>query len=361
MKVTVITPYDSSNAGAFLQAYCLKRALEKLGCDVCHIPTRDAEYVRGLYYKEKPTRKKEKLFRWKFEKKKRYGMMNYKKFSEDQRSFRVISPSEDNADVHVLGSDEIWNIRQPVFRKDVFWGIEMAPAISYAASIGSASIEEFEKYPKQIKAIQKLKTVLVRDERTKELVDKYSSEKAQIVCDPTMLVSVSEYGREFKDEYVSRNQCLLIYAYTLKKEQIRALKQYARKKGLKTVACCFFHDWCDHQCVCSPLEFSSLIRQCEAVVTTTFHGSIFSILNHANFVSVPVSPKTSQLLSQFGLEHRLLEEARFSAETLFQVLDGELPDYDEVEEKISRIRQESVQKLSEALKSICGEDNGFYL
>lgn len=350
MKVTVITPYDSSNAGAFLQAYCLKHALEKLGCDVCHIPTRDAEYVKGLYYKEKPAGKKEKIFRWKFEKKKSYGMMNYEKFSEDQKAFHVISLPEDNADVHILGSDEIWNINQPAFRKDVFWGIGMEPVISYAASIGSASVEEFDRYPEKIKAIQKLKTVLVRDERTKKMVDKYSSEKAQIVCDPTMLVPVSEYGREFKDEYVSRNRCLLIYAYKLNKEEIRAIKKYARKRGLKTVACCFFHDWCDHQCVCSPLEFSSLIRQCEAVITTTFHGSIFSILNHANFVSVPVSPKTSQLLSQFGLEHRLLEKACFSAQTLSEILDGELPDYSEVEEKISQIRQESVQKLVSALK-----------
>lgn len=360
MNVTVITPYDSSNIGAFLQAYCLKCALEKLDCDVCHIQTRSAEYVRKLYYKEKPTRKKEKLFRWKFEKKKKYGQMNYEKFLEDQKIFHVISPSKDHADVYVLGSDEIWNIRQPVFRKDVFWGIGLKPAISYATSIGSASIEEFGKYPEQIEAIQKLKTILVRDERTKKMVDQYSSKKAQIVCDPTMLVPVSEYGREFKDDYISRNRCLLIYAYTLKKEEIRAIKQYARKNGLKTVACCFFHDWCDHQCVCSPLEFSSLICQCEAIVTSTFHGSIFSILNHANFVSVPVSPKTSQLLFQFGLESRMLEETGFSAEALSQILDAELPDYSEVEEQISQIRQESMQKLSVALKLACGENDELY-
>ena len=36
MNVLVITPFDSSNYGAFLQAYCLKRKLESMGHTVAH-------------------------------------------------------------------------------------------------------------------------------------------------------------------------------------------------------------------------------------------------------------------------------------------------------------------------------------
>ena len=68
MKITVVTPYDSSNYGAYLQAFCLKYYLEKEGHEVVHVPTRDAEYVRNLYYRDKPLSKKDKLMPWKFRK-----------------------------------------------------------------------------------------------------------------------------------------------------------------------------------------------------------------------------------------------------------------------------------------------------
>lgn len=353
MKIVIVTPYDSSNYGAYLQAYCLKHQLEKMNHKILHIPTRDAEYVRNLYYRDKPVSKREKLMPWKFKAKKQFGMRKMKLFQLDQKVFHVVDPEQVDADLYILGSDEIWNIMQPAFRRTVFWGVGMSPAISYASSIGRSNIDSFEKYPELINAVRKLNKVLVRDERTRQFVKKYTGEDVPIVCDPTMLVPVEEYGREFHDSYIEKNDCLLIYAYNLEKKAQKSIKAYARQNKMKVVSCCFQHDWCDYQCECSPLQFSSLIRQCQAVITTTFHGTIFSILNHANFVSIPVSPKTDQLLAQVGLENRLLPKEQLSASSIGKILNGESIDYAIIEQTIRTLRAISVDALQRAIKTAC--------
>lgn len=354
MIITIITPFDSSNYGAFLQAYCLKLQLENDGHAVQHIYTRNAQYVRNLYYSDAPTRKKEWLHFWNFYKKKKFGIRKLELFRRDQCAFQVVQDTS-NTDLFILGSDEIWNINQEVFRQDVFWGIGYQPAISYAASIGNASASVLLNEQKYVDAVRDLKDVLVRDAHTKEFVDSVLEKRnASLVCDPTMLIPVREYSEKFQDDYLIHNDCLLVYAYHVNKQQRTAINKYAKKHHMKTVSCCFWHEWCDHQCDCSPLQFSSLIRQCKAVFTTTFHGSIFSILNHANFVSVPTSIKTSQLLSQFGLEFRLLPENIFSEETLTVALDETKIDYDTVERTVKLVREQSVNELRRAIKLVSG-------
>ena len=359
MKITVITPFDSANFGAYLQAYCLKIFLEDAGHTVMHLPTRDAKYVRNLYYRDKPASKREKLFRIQFNAKKEYGKRKYKIFKQAQEFFNVINPDDDTADVHILGSDEIWNITQPAFRKTVFWGEGLSNVISYAASIGKASIEQFDQMPEHLNYLNDIKHCLVRDKRTANFVNHYTNKKAEIVCDPTMLIPVGEYGVEISDSYIKSNDCLLVYAYKLNKKQKTIIKQFASRNHLKIVSCCFYHDWCDYQCECSPLQFSSLIQQCKAVVTTTFHGSIFSMLNHAKFVSIPQSPKTTQLLKQFDMTDAIIENNSFSVASLTDKLLNSSLKYDEFEEKLAVIRKHSTSALSSAINDVVSSADSF--
>lgn len=358
MKITVVTPFDSANYGAYLQAYCLKHQLEVWGHEVNHVLTRDKDYVRRLYYTDFPKTKGDKLMPWRFSKKKRYGIEKYRLFLEDQKVFNVTNHPSD--ELCILGSDEIWNIKQPAFRKDIFWGKGMPSVISYATSIGGAVLESFEKYPELINAIRKLDIALVRDQRTKEFVKKYSPDgNVDVVCDPTMLIPVDAYGKSYDDTYLKEHDCLLVYAYSLRDNEIKTIRQYARHHGLKTVSCCFYHSWCDHQCMGGPLQFSSMIRQCKAVVTTTFHGSIFSILNQANFVSIPASPKTNQLLAQLGLSGRLVERERFTEDTIMSVLNERI-DYQDVKRQIEEIRAASLEKLQQAINMSAGKQTFDY-
>ncbi len=348
MKIVVVTPFDSANFGAYLQAYCLKYFLESKGHEVVHIPTRSYEYVRNLYYRDKPVSKRDKLFIKEFKERNAFGRKKWELFVEAQKHFKIDNSGSTNADLFILGSDEIWNVRQAAFRRDVFWGIDLSPVISYAASIGSSTPEEIKMYPEQINAVRNLSKVLVRDMRTKEFVENVCSVEASIVCDPTLLVSVGEYGDTYSDEFVKNNDCLLIYSYSLTKKEITSIKEFAAANGLKTVSCCFYHKWCDHVCHCSPLQFSDLIRQCKAVVTTTFHGSIFSIVNHMKFISITSNPKTVQLLREVELDDHLINPDEVDCKKLQDIYRLDI-DYKHIEDLISISRRKSSDCLEQAI------------
>ena len=348
MNITVVTPYDSSNYGAFLQAYCLQQYLVSAGHSVTHIPTRPADYVEALYFHRMPVTKKEKLIPGVYRRHTAYGKKKYELFSRAQKAFHVTEDLSDT-ELIVLGSDEIWNVKNPVFAASVFWGKINIPTISYAASVGDADEETFRSFPDQIEQLRRLKCALVRDENTRRFVEAHFGLKPEIVCDPTILWPVDRYGEECEDPYVRKHNCLLVYSYGLSKKEIREIRSYAKKKHLKTVSCCFPNRWCDHQVECGPLAFSSLIRQCREYYTSTFHGTIFGLLNHAKFVCSTEHPKTLHLLQQFGLEDRLLRKENFSADALADIFSRRIA-YKKVDRIVLQMREQSGQKLEEAIR-----------
>lgn len=355
MKITVVTPYDSSNYGAFLQAYCLQQYLISAGHTVTHIPTRPADYVEALYFHRMPSTKKEKLIPGVYRSHTAFGKKKYELFRGAQEAFHVTEDLSDT-DLMILGSDEIWNVNNPVFASAVFWGNIRIPSISYAASVGDADPETFRFFPDQIEQLRRLKCALVRDKNTQKLVESYTALSPEIVCDPTILWPVDLYGEKCEDEYVRKHNCLLIYSYGLSKREVREIRRYARAKGLKTVACCFYHRWCDHQVECGPLAFPDLIRQCREYYTTTFHGSIFGMLTHAKFVCRSANPKTLDLLRQYGLEDRLITKEDFSADDLAQIFSRRIR-YKKTDRIVQDMRQESQRKLADAIRMVEEEKN----
>lgn len=55
----------------------------------------------------------------------------------------------------------------------------------------------------------------------------------------------------------------------------------------------------------SPLEFLSLIRDAECVYTTTFHGSIFTFLQHKRCYVDIKSKKVKDLLAWTGMTNQV--------------------------------------------------------
>ena len=102
MNIAVITPFDSANYGAYLQAYCLKAVLENMGHTVIHLRTREEAYIRNLYYKKKPVSKRDKVFPWKFRRKVAFGKRKLELFLKDQAEFQVMNPEECDPDLYIL-------------------------------------------------------------------------------------------------------------------------------------------------------------------------------------------------------------------------------------------------------------------
>lgn len=347
MKIAIVTVPDSANFGSFLQAYSLKLVLEDWGHEAVFLATRDQEYLKKIYVNWRP-RKHHLKHPVQFIMKNLNGTEKMLKFQADQQLLEIHEQNgKEHFDMFLLGSDEIWNVRAEVFRNPVFYGKGMSPAAAYAVSAGSAAYEDFLKYPDIMESIRNIPDILVRDRNTLGIVEHIVHDVPSIVCDPTFLVSADRLTQPYKDTFLENNDYLVIYLYpgSVSKETVRIIKRFARKHGMKLVSVGFWNGWCDYNVTCRPLEFSSVIKGASAVVTGTFHGTIFSILNKKRFISIGLTIKVKELLEQLDLNDRHVEKTDISEELLEKKIMHDVTGYDRIDKKIQEQRQESLRLL----------------
>ena len=104
-----------------------------------------------------------------------------------------------------------------------------------------------------------------------------------------------------------------------------------------------------------PMTTIYLIRHAEYVCTDSFHVSVFSILNHTQFVTFnrfadgsknSRNSRIDSLLTQTGQQSRRMTEA---SQDICDVIDAKI-DYEMVEKKLTEMRNESVDYLRNALE-----------
>lgn len=351
MKIGIVTVHDSSNFGSFLQAYAMKVALTNMGHKVYFIKTRDKKYLKHIFYKY-PVSKRS--LKHPIEVLKEYfdGKTKEKKFLEDLELVNQLEKWDDvQLDQILLGSDEIWNVTMPVFRREVFYGIGMEKVSAFAVSAGKATIEQMQEYSYIPEAIKALHKIYVRDENTKDIVEQIKGDTPPIVCDPTFLVPVEYFKKEYVDPYLDNNEYILLYSYPIYvSENVKnCILRYAKENHLKIVSACFKYDWCDYYVNCSPLDFCAILKKAQYVVTTTFHGTIFSVLNKKNFACIPFSIKVNDVIQRLGIASVIFDKngtySQFKA-----IYDDNAIDYDKVEEIILSMRAHGLGKLKECLK-----------
>ena len=349
MKIGIVTVPDSANFGSFLQAYALKLVLEKWGHSVVFFRTREQDYLRKIYVDWKP-KKRNLKHPFQFVMKNLNGRTKRQKFLEDQELLEISEiQAGKKLDLVLLGSDEIWNVCTPVFRKPVFYGegAWTAPTAAFAVSAGRAGYEDFRQYPDIIERIKRIPEIFVRDQNTMDIVEKITGKCPKLVCDPTFLVPVEKIKERYEDQYLTGHRYLAVYLYpgSISKENVRQIRKFAGKEKLALVSVGFCNSWCDYNVNCRPLEFPSVLEGAEAVITGTFHGTIFSVLTHKQFVSISLTPKVKDLLTQLGIDERCADKAGLSAEMLEKKLTKELIDYSSIEENIQDMRRSSLLHL----------------
>lgn len=353
MRIAVVTVHDSANCGSFLQAYALKNILENDGHSVYFVRTRNAEYVRSLYYSFKLSGEWIKhpiscLRRY------MYGKRKYRLYCNEGRCFETRDTFSEDTDVTVLGSDEIWNVKTPVFNNPIFYGEGAKNTVAYAVSSGLAKPSDFEGKDRLKELIKAIDLPLVRDEGTAQCVNAITQKTPEIVCDPTLAADREIFLNPCSDKYLKRHKYVLIYAYEPPKAARKIFKEYARKNGLKLVSAGFGYDWCDYNVMCSPLELSSVMKNAECVITTTFHGTVFSVLNRKKFVCIPLSGKTTDILSRLGLEQRQLAFKDLTINALADKITEDI-DYKSVDKKIDDMKEKSLALLRELIEKIKGD------
>lgn len=363
-KVGILSMQRIKNYGSFLQAYALKTMLENLGHEV--------EFVD--YHVEEPIIKAEDNGRNdKISKaikalkgdepliqKVKY-IIHKKNFGKKYYKLLNLTPEPNytpKLDTLIIGSDEVFNCIQE--NKNVGYSLELfgknnnaQKVITYAASFGNTTLEKIKKFGKENEIgelISKLDTISVRDNNSGNIVEKLTNKKVIYNLDPVLAY---DYMGECKfiPEIKIKEKYMIVYAYSgrISKEESDYIKKYAKKNNLKVYSIGGAQKCADKFIDCSPFEVLAYFKNAELIVTDTFHGSIFSIITHSNFVTLVRKSvgnaygneeKLTDLLERLRLKDRIIFEIEKAEDKLEEKID-----YKIVDNIINKCRKESLEYL----------------
>lgn len=289
------------------------------------------------------------------------------KFSDER--FKNLSPvyygydelckASKNYDGVLVGSDQLWS---PSGITSNFYNLMFVDdnilKISYASSIGVSNIKK-KLHDVYSTFLSRIDYVSVRENTAKKLVEELSTNTAEVVVDPVLLLSGDDWLNEIPDKKLCDEP--YIYAYFLGKtpEYRQAVTKFAKEKGLKIVtthhmdtynkADVGFGDYAPYDV--GPQEFINFIRNAEYVFTDSFHGCVFSMLYKKQFMvfkrysDKSISSKNSRIES--FCENYDLHSRCYNGD--INAVDNEI-DYAHVLDKVEQHRQKSLAFLDKALK-----------
>ena len=351
-KVGILSMQRIKNYGSFLQAYALKKTIESLDNEVefvdYHVEEplisdgskekgKIAKGIEALKGKAKITHKIQYILH-----KKRFN----KFFSElgltDEPNY---NPSLDTL---VIGSDEVFNVIQS--NKNVGYSLELlgkdnnaSKVMTYAASFGNTTLDKISKYGKTEeigKLLNNIDSISVRDVNSYNIVKTLTNKEPIISLDPVLIYDYM--NSDLIPNIKANEKYMILYAYNgrIKDEEAKYIKNMAKKENIKVYSIGGSQPYADKFIDCTPFEVLAYFKNAEYIVTDTFHGSIFSIINNKPFVTLVRKSKGNSygneekltfLLEKLNLKDRIT----YSVDNLKEILNNKI-DYIKTNEIIEK-------------------------
>lgn len=278
----------------------------------------------------------------------------------DYVGFRALQEGSRNYDAVVVGSDQVW---LPLGLKTKFFNLlfvdDSVRKVAYASSFGVSEIPSFQKKA-TARYLDRFYQISVREQRGKEIVDALSKNKAEVVADPTLLLDRYEWSEEIKEsKALTSEPYIFCYFLGSNQEARRAANELKAMKGCKIISIRHMDEFVetDEQFGdeapydVDPNDFIKYIKDAEYVLTDSFHCSAFSIQFHQKFMT----------FYRFAVGSKGGRNSRI--DSLFNVLgvprdhiyQGDISrvdapiNWDEVDEKLVKLRNESLTYLKDAL------------
>lgn len=358
MKIGILTFHFARNYGAVLQCYALQRYLTARGHEVRVVDYRPSAVAGGYrwfdvrrFWGSDPVRFYKKTtseLKVIADRKRRYSA--FERFVQDNLSLTPevtgtadIEMLSHELDMFIIGSDQIWNPRITGGIDLVYWGDFVhrdASVISYAASMEDGFSEQVKDAVRNL--LPGFSAISVREESLKASILEIKPElKVSSVADPTILAG-SGIWDAITDSHPSGEPYLLYYQVRRSPEAYAAALSLAESKGLRLLCLSAKVELENSQEIIasSPQDFVSLFRNASYVVTTSFHGTVFSILFRKQFVCIDVADgkgkRQSGLLNALGLSDRICSTVS---------VDMPLIDWDEVDKRMCIMKKESEEYI----------------
>lgn len=189
--------------------------------------------------------------------------------------------------------------------------------------------------------------ISVRDLYSKNAIGKITDTPIEVVVDPTMLLEC-----DFEPISAHKGRHIALYIsdkkFSDKEKAIKLIKQFANNKKEVIVSLGLWTKWADENFVDSHIPPFNYYAGADYVITNTFHGTVFAILQQKQFVAfVGRNRKIVELLDMLNLNERIVNE-EMNIEQFNNILDGQI-DYMTVNNSLNRIRTQSRDYLRDSL------------
>lgn len=380
-KIGLCIVYKNWNYGSILQSYATLLELQKLDEDYVIIRYERQKdftfYINSLsrillpdmrYSKIRSLRKKIGIKTHKefakndairarvFES---FSEQNFNNFSPVIKEYDELCEYATQFDSILVGSDQLW---LPSGLDTNFFNLMFAPEnvnkVAYATSFGVREVPAKQKN-RTIKYLNRIGHISVREYSGQKLIKNLTGRQVPVIVDPTLVISKADWDASIPDERRIKEDYIFCYFLGNNPEQRKEAKKLSRITGLKIVTLRhmdefiksdeLFGDYAPYDV--GPKEFVNMIRHASYVCTDSFHGSIFSIINHKQFISFnrygvnSKNSRNSRLDSLFG---QLGIERRFKGNIIEDI--NEKIDYQKVDQKLCKLREFAENYLKSALK-----------
>ena len=382
MKIGLCLAYKGVNYGMLLQAFATQKMIEKMGYETEIIDYKRVGYKHIRMTPWLPVYFVTELIKQKKKKKENFTLdeIHQKNLDERKRVSNIFIENNllnrvkcngiielekytrETFNGVLVGSDQIW---PPDAAFGNFTTLRFVPdsmnKISYATSLG---VSNYPFYCKSSAAQywKRINHISVREEQGKKIINDICDVPVQVVLDPTYLFTEKEWKELIPEELLINEKYILCYFLGATQEHKKLARAYADKRGLKLVTILSTESvspidtsFADEVIIgYGPEKFINLIRGAECVMTDSFHGVAFSVINNKQFYvfyRTKVGSKNSRnsridnILNTWSLQERLvLNNADISDFNLKPI------DYARVNQIIKKEREKSLKYLRDALK-----------
>lgn len=329
-KIGIITFHNSYNCGSMLESYAMQTIIKKRGGNpqIINFSNIGQKEMYGSFYKNNSIKNIIKnLFIISAQSRIKYNNLKYEEFKNKNfiltPAYSTMAELDDkNYSTVVAGSDQIWNITIPDADDAYFlpW-VKNARKVAYAPSFGAKNLLKYSNSPEKYKKmINDFDALSIRENNGKKWIKDLCKKDVEVLLDPTLLLEKSDYEVIEKKDFFEKEKYIFFYAPDFKRDICKFVEKIAKKYNLKVItwstkSYCFkrvksfgfqlaaYED---------PSMYLSLIKNAELVITTSYHGTIFSTIYRKNFITVKNGgmygddDRVITLLKQLDMENRLI-------------------------------------------------------
>lgn len=353
-KIGIITWHYFHNYGGVLQTYALQQYLSKNNyvqiIDYRHNQKTWKNIIKSIIFSSRFLSRLIGRDRdYEFEKfiKKHFKLTAL----YDEKSIRKINQNQ--FDKFFVGSDQIW---APTCLDSAYlldFVNDNNKKYSYASSSVITTndgkiIDTFKTYLPQFNRIS------VREQKSKENIEKYIDRKVDVVLDPTLLLNECDYADIIDTKKVPKQDYILCY-FLGNRPFYKSVVDSLNVDGYEVYSIVGNGDGFtpyNRLCNLGPKDFLGLIKNCKLFITDSFHGVAFSIIFKKEFLVVERFVASSNINQNPRIEHILnvlsLQDRRIGEETDFS--NSKNIDYDKVYDKLNNLRKISYDFIDDCLE-----------